>query len=76
MHAVLLTPQLFLMLPVPAIVDLDRLVIACYNSEVAGVVEVQRCHQSFGIRGLEALLIKNSVSILPNICKAVGKSTD
>ena len=41
MHAVLLTLQLLCVLPFLAIVDLERVVVACYDGELARVIEVE-----------------------------------
>lgn len=44
MHAVLLTLQLLCMLPLLAIVYLERLVVAGYDGQFTSVVKVERSH--------------------------------
>jgi hypothetical protein len=44
MHAILLTLQLFGMLPLLAVIDLEGVIVAGYDGEFACVVKVERRH--------------------------------
>lgn len=55
MHAILLTLKLLRMLPFFAIVYLESIVVACYDRELARVVEVEGGDGRGAKRWLEAL---------------------
>lgn len=54
-HAVFLTLQLFGVLALLAVVDLKRVIVACYNGKFARVVKVERCDGSALAARFEAL---------------------
>ena len=53
MHAVLLAEELLLVLAQPAVVQLQRLVVGRGDTELPGVVKVQRGYLRGGVRVLE-----------------------
>lgn len=55
MHAILLALQLFGVLPLFAVIDLEGVIVAGYDGQFACVVKVERRHRSLGIIGSEAL---------------------
>lgn len=60
-YTILLALQLFRMLALLAVVDLDRFVVACYNGKLTRVVEVEGCYRdgarSRSFEALDALSI-------------------
>lgn len=55
MHTVLLALQLFGMFALLAIIDLERIVVACHDCKLSGVIKVERGHRSPRVAGFEFL---------------------
>lgn len=54
-HTIFLALQLFRMFALFAVVDLESIVVACYDRELARVVKIKRGNRSLRIRRFEFL---------------------